>query len=76
VSVVLSVEQVRDIRTLWRGNSGSRSLYDLSLDFDLDVNELYSVLSSGEREAIGRARSGYKFVSYRPKIKKSKKEVA
>lgn len=61
------MDQVVKIRAEWKGNGGTKSLYEITKSYGLTVNEAYSLLSAVEFEAMRRAKSryGWKIHSYR-----------
>lgn len=58
MSFTITPAAVENIRNAWRGNvktNGKRSLYLLAKDHGLSINDVYSVLSMTEAEAMALA---------------------
>ena len=64
MSCRVTPDVVEEVFKRWRGNpKGRTSLYRLSEDFNLHVNDLYALLSTPYEEALRRAKQGKVFSS-------------
>ena len=60
---IVTVDTVNGLFDRWRGNGGRCSLYYLTQQYGLTVNQVYSILTTPREDAIRKARKKLPFHS-------------